>query len=92
MELLEYAIDDNCLKVKLQLSGCDANHAIEMVSDGRFNYTDPPRITFDFYDNNPQLCKALFIVDREYDLSFLKDEHNDDIIVIFRDNKGQVKI
>ena len=67
-----------CLKVKLGVSGCDDAHDIELVSDGAVAPSDPAWVLFDFYDNNPQLCEAYFIIDNEYDLSPIKEKYGDE--------------
>ena len=84
--LIEYTISGSCLSVKLGVSGCDDDHTLEMVSNGSILKTNPPQMTFDFYDENPQLCLAYFTVDRKFDLSKIKELHDGKIIIRFRNN------
>lgn len=85
--LNEFSLNGSCLTVKLGISGCDDDHILEMVSDGAIAKTNPPQITFDFYDNNIQDCEAYFIVEREYDLSPINELYDgEEIIVTFRNN------
>jgi hypothetical protein len=86
VNLEEFSIDGSCLSVKLGVSGCDDDHTLEMVSDGSIAESLPPQITFDFYDKNPQACQAYFIVEREYDLSPIKELYEDEIIIRFRNS------
>ena len=90
--LVELSLDANCLKVKLGISGCDDLHNIDMVSDGVLATSDPASLIFDFYDNNPQLCEAYFVVDREYDMAPILNTYNEDILVMFRNNSGSILI
>lgn len=91
VKLDEYSINGSCLTVKLEISGCDDDHTIDMLSDGAIAESFPPQITFDFYDNNLQPCDAYFIVEREYDLSPIKELYDDgDIIIHFRNNDKSV--
>lgn len=92
INLIEYSLEDFCLKVKLGVSGCDDNHIIDLVSDGAIAPSDPTIVFFDFYDNNPQLCEAYFTLDREFDLEPIQTKYNEDIIVGFRNNQGSIKI
>lgn len=89
--LTEFTIDDDCLMVKLGISGCDDNHILEMVSDGSIAESFPPQITFDFYDQNPQDCEAYFIVERAFDLSPIKALVDGEIIIRFRNNDKSVQ-
>ena len=92
IKLIEYSLDDLCLSVKLGISGCDADHTIEMISGGSILISDPGQIVFDFYDNSLQLCEAYFILEREYDLSPIQEIYAGEIIVKFRDNNGSVNL
>lgn len=84
--LTEFEVVGDCLMVKLGVGGCDDEHTIEMVSDGSWAYSLPPQITFDFYDQNPQICQAYFIIDRAFDLSPLKELYDGDFIIKFRNS------
>ena len=86
VNLLEFTLEGYCLKVNLGVSGCDANHIIDMVYDGSILESFPPQVIFDFYDNNPQQCEAYFEIERKYDLSSLLNSSTDEIVVRFRDN------
>jgi hypothetical protein len=86
VNLDEYSINGSCLTVKLSFSGCDNDHTIEMVSDGAIAESEPPQITFDFYDQKQQDCEAYFTVDREYDLSPIQELNEGRIIIKFRNN------
>ncbi len=85
--LLEYTLDEFCLKVKLGVSGCDDNHLIEMVYNGTILKSLPPQVIVDFYDNDPQACEAYFELERQYDLSTLLTSSTDEIVIRFRNNE-----
>ena len=85
--LIEYSLDENCLMVTLSVGGCDGNHDIDMVTDGAIAESDPPQITFDFRDNTPQSCYALFQLERSFDLTKISELIEGDIVVRFRENE-----
>ena len=89
--LTEFSIEGSCLSVTLGVSGCDDDHILEMVSDGSIAESFPPQITFDFYDQNPQDCEAYFLLDREYDLSPIKELYDGEIIIRFRNNDKSIE-
>lgn len=86
VDLLEFELKENCLEVKLGVSGCDDNHTIDMVTDGFLAESLPPQITFDFYDNNLQDCEAYFTIDRSYDLTPIQEIYDGEIIIRFLNN------
>ena len=92
INLIDYSLIDNCLKVTLGISGCSADHRIEMISDGAEAPSFPTVIFCDFYDYDPELCEAYFTVEREYDVSPIQDKFGKTIIVQFRDNEGSFTI
>jgi len=92
VNLIEYKLEDLCLKVKLGVSGCDNEHAIELVSNGAVAPSDPTIVFFDFYDMNPQLCEAYFTIEKEFDMTPIKEKYSEDITVEFRNNIGFVNI
>lgn len=75
------------MSVSLGVSGCDADHTIDMMTDGDILITDShPILFFDFYDQNPQLCEAYFTLEREYDLSEVSMLVDGNIRIQFRNN------
>lgn len=86
----DFTIDGNCLSISLGVSGCDDVHPIEMVSDGAIAESFPPQITFDFYDGTPQDCEAIFTLDREFDLSPIRELYDGEIIIRFRNSDKSV--
>lgn len=92
LQLVAYHLEGYCLDVVLGISGCDDNHTIELVTNGILVTSDPSTLMVDFYDHNPQLCKAYFTVSREFDLTAIDEKFYDDIQVKFRNNEGLVKI
>lgn len=79
-------ISDDCLTMTLGISGCDMNHTIKMISDGGIDESLPSQITFDFEDEEPQLCEAYFIIERQYDLLPIRVLTEEDIIIRFRNS------
>ncbi|MFT4534569.1 MAG: hypothetical protein ACJA1A_002889 [Saprospiraceae bacterium] len=86
----ELSIEGDCLKVKLGVSGCDSDHMINMISNGGIAESNPPQITFDFQDENPQVCLAFFMIEREFDLVPIRDLIEDDIIIRFRNSEHSI--
>ena len=86
----EVSIDGDCLIVKLGVSGCDSDHIINMISDGGIAESNPPQITFDFLDKNPQVCLAFFMIERHFDLAAIRDLIEDDIIIRFRNSEFSI--
>lgn len=92
IDLIDYRLDELCLKVELGVSGCDDAHVIQLISNGAVAPSDPTVVYFDFYDENPQSCKAYFTIEKEYDMTPIKEKYAEDIIVLFRSNEGSIKI
>lgn len=88
--LIELSIEDDCLTVMLGISGCDADHTLNMISDGGIAESLPVQITFDFQDENPQDCEAYFVVERQFDISPIRDLIKDDIIIRFRNSNSSI--
>lgn len=88
--LIELSIEDDCLTLLLGISGCDADHTLNMISDGGIAESLPVQITFDFQDENPQDCEAYFELDRQFDLSPIRDLIEDDIIIRFRNSDSSI--
>ena len=86
----EVSIEGDCLTVNLGVSGCDSDHIISMISDGGISESLPLQITFDFQDNNPQLCEAFFIIEHQFDLSAIRDLIEDDIMIRFRNSDHSI--
>ena len=85
--VIELSIEDDCLAVKLGIGGCDVDHMLNMISDGGIDESFPPQISFDFQDENPQDCEAYFEVDRQFDLSPIRDLVEEDVIIRFRNSE-----
>ncbi|MGK0317476.1 MAG: hypothetical protein ACI86M_003720 [Saprospiraceae bacterium] len=83
----EVSIYGDCLYLKMGVSGCDSNHVINMVSDGSIDDSLPLQITFDFQDENPQLCEAYFTLFRQYDLVPIRELVKGDIVIRFRNSE-----
>lgn len=88
--LNDFTLDGDCLNVTISVSGCDEEHPIDMVSDGAIAESFPPQITFDFYDGTPQDCEALFVLERSFDLSPIRDLYDGEIIIVFRNNDKSI--
>ena len=76
IDLIEYDLNDNCLKVRLGFSGCSSDHTFDLMSQGIETPMEPYSMTCDFYDHNPELCEAYFIVDREFDISPIRERYD----------------
>ena len=85
--LIDYSLEEHCLTVTLSVGGCDADHDIEMVTDGAIAESNPPQITFDFLDKTPQTCYALVQLERSFDLTKISYLIEGDIVVRFRENE-----
>jgi len=92
LNLIEYSLEESCLQVTLGVSGCDDAHVIELVSNAAVSPSSPALVIFDFYDNDPQLCEAYFTIEREFDVSPIREKFGFDIIMRFRNNEGSVTI
>lgn len=90
VNVTEVALDEDCLTVTMAISGCDNEHTINMISDGEIAESFPVQITFDFEDLNPQDCEALFMIDRQFDLSELRDLVEGDISIRFRNSDKSI--
>ena len=87
LQLLDYKLEGNCLKVNLGFSGCSDDHKIELVTDGITPATDPFNvITCDFYDHNPEMCEAYFTVEKEFDIQPIRDRYDGQPEIILRNN------
>jgi hypothetical protein len=86
----EVSLKGDCLTVNLGISGCDSDHVITMISSGAIAKSLPPQITFDFQDNNPQMCEAFFNIERQFDLSPIRQLIEDDIIIRFRNSEHSI--
>lgn len=86
VSLTEVSIEGDCLTVKLGVSGCVLDRVINMISSGEIAESNPPQITFELQDEIPQLCQAFFMIERQFDLSPIRNLFEDDIIIRFRDS------
>ena len=90
VNIVEAEVSDDCLTVSLGVGGCDVNHTINMISDGGIDESFPSQITFDFKDEQPQLCQAYFVVERKFDLLPIRDLTDEDLIIRFRNSAVSV--
>ena len=84
--VIELSIEEDCLTIMLGVNGCVYNYVINMVSDGSIAESLPPQITFDFQDENPLLCEAYITLERQYDLSPIRELVERDISIRFRNS------
>ena len=73
ISLINSSIVDECLSLTLGFSGCDAEHQIDLVTDGAVAESFPVQVFFKLEDQNPQLCLAYFEQTFYYDLEELDD-------------------
>jgi len=90
--IVEHEVIDDCLKVTLTVGGCDDAHDIDLITTGEINESFPVQIPFYFRDNDPQLCQAIFTLEREFDLSRIKSEFDvdGDIRMVFHLSQQEI--
>lgn len=74
-------INSGCLEMELGFSGCDANHEIDLLTQGSFAESNPPQLLLFFKDHNEQDCDAYFKEDFSFDLELVDELLGDEASV-----------
>ncbi len=79
----ELSIDGDCLTLKINLTGCDDDHTVDLISDGGIDESLPVQITFALRDNKLQDCEAIFLIEKQFDLLPIRGLADGDIMIRF---------
>ena len=90
VKINEVSLDDDCLVVNLSYGGGCADHIIDLARLHPWCGTPPlPPPTFEIrHDSKGDMCEAWLTVTHSFDLSALRDEFDDDVIIIFQANES----